>query len=64
MSRGGNKFYEKLGLRLMNRKISFEDKHGNIRYDYGTMFIPTCSETTYQHIMNNDKTVHYGKGYW
>jgi len=64
LSRNAHKFYEKVGFTLMNRKISFEDKHGNTRYDEGTMFIPICSKQIYQHIMNSDKTFHYGKGYW
>lgn len=48
----------------MNRKVSFEDKHGKMRYDKGTMFIPICSKIIYHHVMNSDKTFHYGKGYW
>jgi len=58
------KFYEKIGFKLMNRKISFEDIHGQIKYDYGTMFIPIRSKEIYNHIMNSDKIFHYGKGYW
>lgn len=64
LSRGGDKFYEKLGFVLMKRKISFEDIHGNVRYDDGTMFIPVCSKATYQHIMKSCRTFHYGRGYW
>ena len=57
-------FYEKLGFRLMKRKISFEDAQGKIRYDDGTMFIPLNSKETYNHLMTSKKTFHYGKGYW
>jgi len=58
------KLYKRLGFRLMERKISFEDIHGRIRYDTGTMFIPLCSKKLFDHIMNSNKTFHYGKGYW
>ncbi len=56
--------YKKLGFRFMRRKISFEDKHGNIRYDTGTMFIPLHSKELFDYIMKSKKTFHYGKGYW
>jgi GNAT superfamily N-acetyltransferase len=56
--------YKKLGFRLMNRKVSFETSQGNIRYDQGTMFKPLRSKELYNHIMNSNKTFHYGKGYW
>jgi len=56
--------YKKLGFRLMRRKISFEDKHGNIRYDTGTMFTHLNSKELFDHIMNSKKTFYYGKGYW
>lgn len=48
----------------MNRKVSFADKHGKMRYDKGTMFIPICSKTIHHHVMNSDRTFHFGKGYW
>ena len=64
LSRDADKFYETLGFTLMYRPISFEDVHGNLRYDTGTMFIPVCSEATYNHIMNSKNTFHYGRGYW
>ncbi len=56
--------YKKLGFKLMERRISFEDIHGNLRYDTGTMFIPLNSEELFNHIMNSKSTFHYGKGYW
>ncbi len=56
--------YKKLDFKLMERRISFEDIHGNIRYDTGTMFIPLNSNSLFNHIMNNRNTFHYGKGYW
>jgi GNAT superfamily N-acetyltransferase len=64
LSKKAYKLYEKLWFRLMNRKISFEDIHGNIRCDNGTMFIPICSEEIYNYIMRSDKIFHYGEGYW
>lgn len=64
LSKNAYKLYEKIGFRLMSRKISFEDIHRKIRYDDGTMFIPVCSKEIYHHLMNSDKTFHYGKGYW
>jgi predicted GNAT family N-acyltransferase len=64
LSRKAHKFYEKMGFRLMKRKISFEDIYGQTRYDDGTMFIPVCSKEKCALIMNSDKTFHYGKGYW
>ncbi|MGD0495321.1 MAG: GNAT family N-acetyltransferase [Candidatus Bathyarchaeia archaeon] len=59
-----DKFYEKIGFRLMNRQISFEDVHGKTRYDTGTMFIPVCSKEVCNQLMNSEKIFHYGKGYW
>ena len=56
--------YKRLGFELMERKISFEDIHGRIRYDTGTMFVPLRSKELFNHIMDSDKTFHYGKGYW
>jgi predicted GNAT family N-acyltransferase len=64
LTRNAHKFYETIGFTMMNRKVSFEDKHGKTRHDKGTMFIPICSKTIYHHVMNSDKTFHYGKGYW
>ena len=58
------KLYKKLGFKLMDRKIAFEDIHGSIRHDTGTMFIPLHSKELFDHIMNSQKTFHYGKGYW
>lgn len=56
--------YNKLGFKLMDRKISFEDIYGNIRYDTGTMFIPLNSQELFNHITHSKKTFNYGKGYW
>ncbi len=56
--------YTKLGFQVMDRKISFEDVRGKIRFDTGSMFIPLCSSHLFQHIMTNTKTFHFGKGYW
>jgi len=64
LSKSAYKLYEKLGFRLMSRAISFEDINGKVRYDTGTLFIPLCSKSIYSHIINSDKTFHYGKGYW
>jgi predicted acetyltransferase len=64
VARNAHKFYETIGFTMMNRKVSFEDKHGKMRYDEGTMFISLCSKEIYQHIMNSDRIFHYGKGYW
>lgn len=56
--------YEKLGFTLMKRETSFENVHGNIVHDQGTMFIPLCSPEKYELIMNSTETFHYGRGYW
>jgi ribosomal protein S18 acetylase RimI-like enzyme len=56
--------YKKLGFKLMERRISFEDIHDNVRYDTGTMFTPLNSRELFNHIMNSKSTFHYGKGYW
>ena len=64
LSKTAYRLYEKIGFKLMNRKISFEDIHGKIRYDIGTMFIPVRSKEIHNYIMNSDKTFHYGRGYW
>jgi len=57
-------FYEKLGFKMMEREVSFDDIYGKRIYEKGTMFIPLCSNKIYNHIMNSHKTFHYGKGYW
>ena len=56
--------YETLGYVRMNRKISFEDSKGNLRYDSGSMFIPLCSVDLFDHVMESSLIFHYGKGYW
>lgn len=58
------KLYEKVGFKLMKRKISFENSKGKIKFDTGTMFIPVCSKQIYDCVMKSKKTFHYGKGYW
>ena len=57
-------FYEKLGFEMMERKISFTDINGDLIFDTGTMFKPLNSKKVFNHIMNSDKTFHYGEGYW
>jgi GNAT superfamily N-acetyltransferase len=57
-------FYEKLGFKMMEREISFDDINGRRIYEKGTMFIPINSKKIYNQIMNSSKTFHYGKGYW
>lgn len=64
LSKTAYKLYEKAGFKLMKRRISFEDVHGKIRHDTGTMFIPVCSKKKYGYIMKSKKTFHYGRGYW
>jgi len=56
--------YEKLGFTMMPREISFENVHGQIIHEPGTMFIPLISPEKYNLIMNNTETFHYGRGYW
>ncbi len=56
--------YHQLGFRLMKRKISFEDAYGKTRYDIGELFIPLCSQETYDFIMKSDRTFNLGRGYW
>lgn len=56
--------YEKLGFTMMDRDISFENIHGQIIREPGTMFVPVCSQAVYDTIMNSTETFHYGKGYW
>lgn len=58
------KVYEKLGFRMMERQISFENSKGETTYDTGTMFIPINSKDIYNQIMNSQTTFHYGVGYW
>ncbi len=60
----GGGLYGSLGFRLMDREISFEDVQGKVRHDYGELFIPVCSNETYDLIMSSDKTFHVGRGYW
>lgn len=56
--------YGKLGFTVMKRKISFENVHGEIIREPGSMFIPICSPEKYELIMNSAETFHYGRGYW
>ena len=56
--------YAKLGFTMMEREISFENVHGEIVRDHGTMFIPVCSQEKFELIMTSSKTFHYGRGYW
>lgn len=56
--------YEKLGFRMMEREISFENIHGTVIREHGTMFIPVCSPALYNLVMQSKETFHYGKGYW
>jgi predicted N-acetyltransferase YhbS len=56
--------YHQVGFRLMKRRISFEDVYGKTRYDTGELFIPLCSQETYDLIMKSDRTFHLGRGYW
>jgi predicted GNAT family N-acyltransferase len=58
------RLYEKLGFKLMSRDISFENVHGQIIREPGTMFIPLASPEKYNLIMNSTETFHYGRGYW
>ena len=59
-----HKLYEKVGFTLMDRKISYENSKGEIKYDDGTMFIPICSKKIYDYIMGSTETFHQGKGFW
>lgn len=56
--------YEKLGFKMMDREISFENSKGNLVYEMGTMFIPINSQELFELVMNSKETFHYGKGYW
>jgi hypothetical protein len=58
------KVYERLGFKLMDRKISFENINGEFKYDTGTMFFPVNSKDIYDLVMNSKSTFHYGVGYW
>lgn len=58
------KLYEKVGFKLMKRKISFENSKGKIKFDTETMFIPVCSNEIYDYVMKSKITFHYGRGYW
>ena len=60
--RGG--MYYRLGFRLMGRRVSFEDVHGVMRYDFGELFLPICSKAIYDSVMTSEKTFHIGRGYW
>lgn len=56
--------YHRLGFRVMERKVSFEDVNGRMRYDSGEMFLPLCSNEIFKLIIKSDKTFHMGRGYW
>jgi predicted N-acetyltransferase YhbS len=56
--------YHRLGFKVMERKVSFEDIDGRVRYDGSEMFLPLCSSETFDLIMKSDTTFHMGKGYW
>jgi predicted GNAT family N-acyltransferase len=56
--------YEKLGFKLMEREISFENSHGDTVKELGTMFIELNSPDVFNLLMNSRETFHYGKGYW
>ncbi len=61
---GMHGFYEKLGFKMMDREISFDDINGKRINSRGAMFIPLDSKEIYDQIMNSRKTFHYGNGYW
>lgn len=56
--------YEKLGFKMMNREISFENVRGEIVQGAGTMFIPINAPDKYEFIMNSSSTFHCGRGHW
>lgn len=56
--------YTKLGFVMMERDISFENVHGVIKHEPGTMFAPLNSPEKFALIMNSSETFHYGRGYW
>lgn len=58
------KLYEAVGFKMLHKNISFEDSHGEIKFDDGTMFLPLLSLSTFDSIMKGEHTFHYGKGYW
>lgn len=58
------KLYESVGFKMLQKNISFEDSHGEIKFDDGTMFLPLHSHTVCDAIMKGEHTFHYGKGYW
>jgi predicted acetyltransferase len=58
------KVYERLGFRLMEREVSYENSRGEIKRDKGTMFMPITSQEAFDFVMNSKKTFHYGRGYW
>ena len=39
------KVYERLGFKLMDRKISFENINGEIKYGTGTIFFQSTQKT-------------------
>lgn len=55
--------YTKLGFTMMERNISFENIHGQVISEPGSMFIPLCSQEKYDLVMNSSETFHYGRGY-
>ena len=58
------KLYESVGFIMLHKNISFEDSHGETKFDDGTMFLPLHSLSIYELIMKGEHTFHYGKGYW
>ena len=58
------RLYEKIGFKLMEREVSFENSRGNIVRDYGTMLAPLNSKKTFDLIMKSKLTLHYGVGCW
>lgn len=60
----GRPLYQRLGFKAMDRRISFEDVNGRIKYDDCEMFLPLCSNEIFELIMKSNKTFHMGRGYW
>src|SRR5437879_10491095 len=60
--RGG--MYYRLGFRLMGRRVSFEDVHGGMRYDFGELLLASCCSASYRSRRTSEKTFHIGRGYW
>jgi predicted acetyltransferase len=56
--------YEKLGFKMMDRDISFENIRGEIIHEPGSMFMALESPEKYALVMESTETFHYGKGYW